>query len=273
MELSAQVKRAVWRYEPIQAEGLTLYPVRVGDYALFNSARPAIELMQQTLPVRYASMPLLSAYYAMDYDALARGDGTIGLFGRALLFLALALRIGEGRGAGELLRRFRIVCGEDDPSRLVKIQFTVDGEERQSVTPAQFARLRPILAAQNGVELVGDAENPELVEAQKDLDARSAPKLDFDVRHLIDSVSVLTGCDEKDVDAWPILKLQNRRKALRRLMDYAICGICEGSGATWKGGNPCPDPFFPRDVTKNDALIPIGDFLGSAGGVQDRTGQ
>ena len=123
------------------------------------------------------------------YDALTRGEGTIGLFGRALLFLALALRIGDGKNAGERMKHFRIVCGENDPSQLIKIQFTVDGEERQNITPVQFSRLRPILAAQNGIELVGESENPELIEAQKDLNERNAPKLDFDVQHLIESVS------------------------------------------------------------------------------------
>ncbi len=274
MELSANIKRAIRRYEQVETEGLKLFPIRVGEYELFNSARPALELMQQTLPVQYACMPLLSAYYRMDYDALTRGEGTIGLFGRALLFLALALRIGDGKNAGERMKHFRIVCGENDPSQLIKIQFTVDGEERQNITPVQFSRLRPILAAQNGIELVGESENPELIEAQKDLNERNAPKLDFDVQHLIESVCVLTGRDEKDLDEWPILKLQNRRKALRRVLDYAICGICEGSGAKWKGGNPCPDPFFPRDEKKNDALIPLSGFLGNAGGgVQNRTEQ
>lgn len=274
MELSANIKRAIRRYEQVETEGLKLFPIRVGEYELFNSARPALELMQQTLPVQYACMPLLSAYYRMDYDALTRGEGTIGLFGRALLFLALALRIGDGENAGERMKHFRIVCGENDPSQLIKIQFTVDGEERQNMTPVQFSRLRPILAAQNGIELVGESENPELIEAQKDLNERNAPKLDFDVQHLIESVCVLTGRDERDLDEWPILKLQNRRKALRRVLDYAICGICEGSGAKWKGGNPCPDPFFPRDEKKNDALIPLSGFLGSAGGgVQNRTEQ
>lgn len=274
MELSENIRKNVRRYEPVTAEGLTFYPVRVKEYELYNSARPAIELMQQTLPVRYACMPLLSAYYAMDYDALQDGGRTIGLFGRCLLFLALALRMGEGCGTADRLKKFRIVCGEKDPSRLVRIQFTLDGEEQQSITPAQFNRIRPILAAQNGIELVSESANPELIEAQKDLNERNAPKLDFSIQHLIDSVSALSGQSEAEIDEWPILRLTNRRKTLRRILDYAICGICEGNGTKWKGGNPCPDPFFPRDDDTNDALIPLSGFLGSSGGgVQDRTGQ
>ena len=91
MELSRNIKRAADRYEPIETAGLTLWPIRVCEQEEFEMARPAIDVIQQALPVRYAVMPLLTAYWVMDLESMERGEEPVGLFNRALAFLALAL--------------------------------------------------------------------------------------------------------------------------------------------------------------------------------------
>ena len=108
MELSRNIKRAADRYEPVETAGLTLWPIRVCEQEEFERARPAIDAIQQALPVRYAVMPLLTAYWVMDLESMERGEEPVGLFNRALAFLALALRLGEGRSLSDRIRLFHV---------------------------------------------------------------------------------------------------------------------------------------------------------------------
>ena len=272
MELSELQKKQIRFYKEIEFGGMTFYPILVCEYDAFMAARPAIELMQQTLPVRYVSMPLLQAYYAMDYDAFQEKQPIPGFFSRCLLFLALSLRLGEWKKASDRIRMFKILHYENDPSRLVGIEFCADGETWSRITPVSFSQIRPIVAAQNGIELVSESANPELVEAERDLAERNAPKLDMSIHHLIDGICTLCGTEPEEIDGWPILKLLTRKASIRRVIDYVICGINAGNGAKWKGGNPYPDPFYPKKKDGNDALIPMSNFMGQAGnGVKNRS--
>jgi len=70
MELSSAIRRAIRRDEPVVVDGITLYPIRVAEYEEFLTARPAIEVMQRTFPVRLLSVPLLQALYTMDLEAV-----------------------------------------------------------------------------------------------------------------------------------------------------------------------------------------------------------
>lgn len=263
-DLPVSIQRAIRRNEAVTAEGLTLYPIRVAEIEDFQVARPAIDIMQQALPVRFMSMPLLQAYFQMDAEALAEGRPKSGLFYRALLFLALSLRLGEGEDAQRRVLRFVPRTDPSDPKRLKAVNFVVGGEEIFSLTPAQFQRLRPVLAEQNGIELESDDANPELVQAERDLAAANAPKLDFSTEALIETVAALTGTDETEIDEWPIRKLLSRQKALSRTLGYIVCGIGEMQGAKWKGGNPYPSPFFARLRDESASLMPIESFAGGA---------
>ena len=98
-DLSYSMVRAIDRYQTIEVEGLHLYPIRVMELDEFMLARPAIEFLQQSLPVTLISKPLLQAFYQMDFDAAAKGEPGTGLFFRSLLFLLPALRAGEGQSA------------------------------------------------------------------------------------------------------------------------------------------------------------------------------
>ena len=114
MELSRNIKRAADRYEPVETAGLTLWPIRVCEQEDFERARPAIDVIQQALPVRYAVMPLL--------------------------------------------------------------------------------------------------------------------------------------------------KLKRRQEAIQRAADYLICGISEGGGTKWKGGNPVPHLFYDREREEAGAMTPLSQF-------------
>lgn len=265
MELTSELRRAIRRYEPIRAEGLTLYPIRVKEYDQYLIARSGIAQMQQAFPVRLISMPLLSACYRMDYEASISGEAPSGLFYRLLLFLALSLRLGEGLSEEARIGRFKVTVDPNDMGLLRAISAEDDSGKVLTVTPLQFQRLRPILAAQNGIELESDMANPELVEAEQDLAEMNAPKLDVRLEDLISAVAAATGTDESEMDEWPILKLDRRRDAVARILSYLVCGIGEAGGAQWKGGNPCPNPFFRRMDDDSAAMLDIERYAGGGG--------
>lgn len=209
-------------------------------------------------------MPLLSALYAMDYEAVLNGKPAAGLFSRALLMLALSLRIGEGRSIEDRVNAFRLGVDRENPAKLLRLQFSdADGTEKE-IAPAQFGRLRQIIAAQNGVKLESDEANPDIVKAKKDMESASAGRLDADLDTWISAVSALTGTPEEEIDDWPILKFQRRSDAIVRVLNFVVCGIGECSGmVSWPKGNPTPHPFFARLDGGSGILTPMG---GSADG-------
>ena len=263
-EIPASVQARIRRYAPVDIDGVTLYPVTVGEYDAFNQARPAIEFVQQSLPVALMSMPLLQAFYTIDIESLSDAKLPSGLFARAILFLALALRIAPGASIEARLRRFKVRVSPSDVKRLVALSFDIDGEERYDITPTKFQRWLPILAAQNGIALADATDNPELLKAEEIIRAKKGIDIDVSLEAMVSSVALFSGVDDESVYDWPILKLVNRRQALQRALDYVICGIGEASGAKWKHGNPAPSPMFPRKKEGSVAAIPMSEFAGGA---------
>lgn len=263
-DLSPEMVKAVRRFEPIETEGLTLYPIRVKDIGEYTIARPAIEFMQQSLPVALLSKPLLQAYYQTDIDTTADGQPGSGLFYKSILFLLLALRAGDGLTAEKRIELVDLELKEDDPTKLKSVLIFVNGGVNR-ITPMQFQRLRPILAAQNGIELLSENANPELVQAERDLAEMNAPKLQYRVETLKATIATLSGADESDMEDWPILKLLLRRDAVQRLVGYITCSFAEAQGGKWKHGNPFPSPLYDREIDYCGGLIDMSTFAGGAG--------
>lgn len=259
MALTPNIKKRIQRYAPVEAEGLTLYPVTMAEREDFTYARPAIDMIQQSMPPLYAAMPLLSAYYKMDYEAHREGREPAGLLAGALLMLALSLRLGTGLTAEERLKLFRLKVDAQDPSRLTAVVFWAEGEEMHSVTPVQFQRLREIIAAQNGITLTSEDANPELVEAERVLQETEGAALSGDFGEKIATVCALCRVEEDEVEEWPLLKFQTRAKTWQRIMGFMVCGIAQAQGSRWKGGNPYPSLFFERTEHESGALRPMSD--------------
>lgn len=263
--LSFEIKKSIRKYEPIEIDGLTLYPIEVNRYEEFLWARRSLDFLQQSLPIDLMSVPLLDAYYRMDIRAVENGEQGTGLFTATLILLGLALRLMPDGSIEDVLNQFAIVADRNDPTRLKCLRFTVNGEETHQITPIQFASIRPILAAQNGVELESEDANPELLEADRDLAVKNAPNLDMSVESMISAAALLTGKDEDEINEWPILKLENRLSAAKNIMEFMICGIGETQGTSWKGGNPTPHPWFRKIRDKDGGLIAIENFANGQG--------
>lgn len=263
-DLSLEMAKAVRRFEPIETEGLTLYPIQVKDIDEFTTARPAIEFMQQSLPVAMLSKPLLQAYYTLELDAAKNGQPGSELFYKCILFLLLAMRVGNGLPSEKRIELVDLELQANDPTRLKSVLIFANGEVKR-ITPMQFQRLRPILAAQNGIELVSENANPELVQAERDLAEMNAPKLQYRVETLKATIATFSGADEADMEEWPILKLLLRRDAVQRLAGYITCSFAEAQGGKWKHGNPFPSPLYDREIDYCGGLIDMSTFAGGAG--------
>ena len=186
MKLPLDIKRSIRLFRPVETEGLTLYPIMVSDYEDYLIGKPAIGMMQRSLPVAYLSMPLLQALYQIDFEHRVNGEAPEGWFYRTLLFLSLSLRL-EGMKNGGNDLPFLLYADPENPKKLKEIRFFQNGEEKK-ITPIMFSRLRPILAAQNAIELYGDEVNPELVEAEADVAEAKSTKLDFRIEDMISGV-------------------------------------------------------------------------------------
>ena len=264
-KLPLHIQKAIRTYQPIETEGLTFWPILVSEYHEYLTAKPAIEIMQQALPVRWLSMPLLSALYGMDFEAFQKGEPRVGLFSRCLLFLALSLRLGKGKEVAERTKLFTILVDAEDPGRLKALRFTGDDGEEKEITPIMFQRLRPILAIQNGIELASEDANPDLVEAERDLAEMNGPELEVSLDSLFSTIAAMAGIDEAEIDDWPILKLNRRQKAYSRVLNYVVCGIGEAQGTKWKGGNPYPSPFYDKVRNGSSGAMRLEEFAGGAG--------
>lgn len=269
--LPPEIMRQIDRYLPVTMEGITLYPVTVEEYETFMSCAPALGFMQQSLPVAMLSMPLLSAFLRME-DAWAQAkqnnqpdaENTILLFSAAVISLLLAMRLGAGEAMTERMKRARVMYDSKNATKLKSLVFRGNMGEMIEITPVKFGKLRPIIAAQNGIEIPPLEANPELVEADRAVRAANAPDMEI---HLYDRVSFLCneiGKDEEEIYTWPILKFNRRTAVAERKLHYLVYGIGEKSGMVkYKGGNPFPSPIHSRKQ-KSLGMIALSEFNKSA---------
>lgn len=264
-QLPKKYTKLIDQYKPIEVEGFTLYPFRVENYEEYMVASQAIGYMQQKLPIELMSIPLLSAFFKMDVQRALNKETPTGLYTSAAVAIVLALRLAkDDEDVLKTCERLMPVTAQDDPTQLKMLAITnADRTEViKTITPVQFAILRPIIAAQNGIEIPDELDNPELVQAEQDLAEKKAPKLKVQHSDLIQAAAFLTGTEEEEIYGWAVLKLTRRLASARRVMDYMICAISESNGASWKGGNPAPHPFFDRIKEGSDALIGLDKVAG-----------
>lgn len=264
-EIPLKIRREISKYNPITVESLTLYPIRVFEHDEFVIAKESIEFLPQALPVRLISKPLLSAFYALDMEKFLAGEASSGLFFKAVLMLALALRIGEGEEIKERIGKFKISADKKDPTVLKGISFIGSDGEEKTLSPLIFQKVRSVIAAQNGIEIYSDTVNPELIQAEKDILSSKSIGLKADFESLVHSVAAFSGRDESEIYDWPILKLNHRANSFKRAMDYMLHSLMESQGCKWKGGNPTPSPWFEKEENSSESLIALSKFAGGAG--------
>ena len=265
-ELPPHIQKRIDRFLPVEKEGITLYPILVDKLEEFTRCRAALEFLHQSLPVAMIQIPLLSAFFQLEIaaSALEQEGGEaikISLFSDAIYLLSLSLRLGLNEERDEVLgRRVLVATDRENPTILREVDFITDDGEIIKISPGQYGRFKPIIAAQNGVELQPEDANPELVEAERAILAAKAPKLVYDNAVRISWVAAHTHADEEQIYNWPILKFERRCEVLKRSMDYLIYGFGQAAGmVTYKDGNPVPSPIFGK-IAESAAMRSLSEF-------------
>lgn len=266
--LNREQQEAIQRGRPIIWNGLTLFPILVSDYLRFSDAKLGLMVSQQTLPVKYVCMRFLEALYAMDYDARLSGEKERGLFLRLLIFLRMALRLPVKKTAdGKEYVEIYLATKQNDPRTIVSIRVRQEDIEAE-ITPKNFGELREILAAQNGVELPDETDNPDLIQAENDIAAHNAPNLKPNFESLLYSVAVKVGVAPEVIYDWPIRKFLLTEHAIDRVTGNLIAAITEANGGKYKSGNPFPSWKYDRNE-ENHALIAFSELAGKLSGAVD----
>ena len=252
MDLSGYRKRLVDRYLPITESGITLYPITVDEIEQYTSVRPALEFMHQILPVDMLRLPLLTALYQLELTMSIQDkdkDLNFDLFTKSVLLLALALRLGRGLPDNERIAMCMVEFDPKNPLDLRALRFR-NGEDGEIViTPTLYDTLRPIIAAQNGAEIQPLDANPQLILAERQILASRSLDLKYDLANKISWVSAKSGREDEEIYGWPILKFERRATVLHLELNYLIYGIASNTGLVkFENGNPCPSPYFEREM-------------------------
>lgn len=239
------------RGEPIRECGLDLYPITMDHYEDFIRCKDALVMRLSSLPVRYVSYDYLSAIFALEMDAPVK-DGqsaTGGLFYRLMQLLGLSLRIEMTEERLNKSIFYRVSNGDVSIDSMEFTQTDADGNPNTArITPFQFSSvLRPLIAAQNQIELPDESENAELVEAyeKKREILHKGVALKTDLDDLVSSVALHSGVSDAEIMNWNVRDFENRRRAIERDKRYMLYAQAEMSGmVTFKNGNPYPSWCF-----------------------------
>lgn len=257
-ERKARIRRGL----PIEACGLTFYPIKMTDYEEFLECKNALCIRQTSLAkanFEYLSMPFLSALWAMEIDTMRQTGKTVGVLERVIRLLYLSLRLGYDRqkafGA--------IYCERNDSRKLAYIEvMTQDGETAIKITPTDFSTIiRPLIAEQNGIKLPDESENPDIVQAEQQMAQEGERKIKYDLETLISSVANACNIRECEMDDWTVWEFEKRRQAIDRKINYQIYAQAEMSGMVkFNKGNPCPSWCFDGAETLTSALITLDEM-------------
>lgn len=274
MALSTKQQRAVDRYEPITVKGITFYPVTVEEYEDFGQCRAVLEFLPQRLPVALMGIPLLTALYRLYIFAAAmakdgdpetkkeageNGEAFGTLFQQAALVLCLALRLGQGESHQKRLERVFPNFSRENILDFKGLTLVTDEGTEILITPSLFQMIRPILAAQNGMEMPPENANPDLVDADRYLRMANIPKLDYALADRISWLAWKCGVEEREIYSWPIAKFERRCAVVERDMNHQIFSLAEKTGLVkFKNGNPFPHPCF-RKIQGSAAMAPLAD--------------
>ena len=281
-----------------EAAGLTLRPLTMRSYALWRTALPVLELRLSGLPARFALLPWAGAVFALDLEAAARGQS--GGMLRAVLEVLGASVEGETLSALRLYvsrsdrtrltgLELRLRAGREDdkkPGPEDPVQSPdgaaagLDGKSGvQSPGPEEgppgervlllslrdLDRIRAALCRLNGAAVPDEAENPELLQAQRDAAAARSVALVPRVEDLVDSVALASGLRAGELADWTVAEFERRRRTVDRARRYTVNALIEGWGGRWKQGNPVPSWCLDRAGDPLGGFTPLGDLMARLG--------
>ena len=226
MSLNLKRKKLIREGKPIEALGLTFYPILMEHYDEFQTYKSVLSIRLGTLPIKYATMDYFSAIYAISNEKDTDMTGSL------FLLLCLSLRISANE-------KNIHIYGDD--KTITKFSVKQD-EKTVEITPREFSTIiRPLIAEQNGIELPDESENIELVKDMEEMNAlkNRNTKIVPDTDALISSVAYLSNVREREILTWTIREFENRYNAIQRDKMFTLYKQAEMSGMVeFKNGNP-----------------------------------
>ncbi len=247
MKPAAKYTKEIREFLPIEFEGLKFHPLKVKHFALYQNAKPAMELMLSTLPVRYVRMTWIEALEALDREA-AKENIRTGYFVSLLLLLNAALQIDAVSHPENLM-----IARKDD-GRFGGLVIT-QGETRTVLNENHFSKVREILAAQNGYQIPDENWNPDLVRAQAYLrEQKMNTTSSGSLEDAVFALAAAVGQRALEIYEWPIREFTQMQSAVDRRLRFMLCGAAELSGQVkFTKGNP-----YPTWIWEHKSELPSG---------------
>lgn len=245
-------RKALQKNEAVELEGMIYYPLLVEDYEIWQACKPVLLLRQGTLPVQYAVLPYLECVWAMSYDAaisrMMQGPEAGGGEWPALMkILFLSLRLSD---KDEIVPLGKV----SNQRALTAIQIK-QGDRTYQITSAQFQQVRELIAELNGETLPDEADNPDLIQAQEDMNAANAVPLNTELNDLLASVASERRIRKSELFEWTIKEFEEEVRSISRRYGYLVAAIVEANGGKYKEGNPTPSWCFDREKSDTAGLI------------------
>ena len=271
MHFSKDIVKKVRCGQPIEAYGLTLYPIMMEDYDEYLMCKDAWAIMHGSLPAKYLNTDFLSALFAMSLDETRDNvppEERSAAFQRVIRLFYMALRLTDDeieQVAGDIV--YKQVT--DEVIGIGSITIHQSGKATE-ITPSLFSsKLRPLIAYQNAIELPDESTNPELIRFRAKIHEHDeSVKLKANTDDLIASVAFQSATTTRSLMEWTVREFEYRVKAIDRDKRFTLCGQAEMSGfASFKDGNPAPSWQYDVDIDMPDttSLSEVGKKLQGAG--------
>lgn len=260
-------KEAAILGQPINFKGLNVHPLVVGQYKWWQMCESALMLRQSSLPAIYAVKPYAQALFAMARDPM-QNDHYRTLWMRFVSALCLSLKIHPS----EADKHLTLIRDKNDETALRAVVVAYN-EQSIRLEISELGELRKIMAELNGRELPDEADNMELIEAERDVMEASSLNLKLKHEDMLAAVARDQRIRIKDLMQWTIFEFELIRSALERERRFTVCGMGEmGGNVKWPNGNPYPSLFFDRE-RGNAGIVDAADLQRRLGGAVRQTDQ
>lgn len=242
---------------------LLFQPLKVRQFALYQAAKPSFELMQSSLPPKFASLSWCNCLDALDREGLEEGKQTAFLKW-ALSVLAISIGLEPYEEDGE--RRYHLYEVRGDNGKIAAI---VIGLNNPTILQMQdMDEIRKIIAALNVYEIPDEKWNPDLVRAQKYTSSLGNNDIDFNLEDLRYSVALNAGVKPSEILDWTIRDFIKIQDAIDRKLNYVIYTIASSSGfVKFKHGNPFPTWKYARRPDMPSEFKTVGEMDAEAKGL------
>lgn len=248
----------------IEFHGLAFKPLTVRQYALYHAAKPAFELMQSSLPPKFARLSWCNCLDALDRQALEDGKNTVLL---SLALSVVAASVGQEKIKMDGKELFYIRPVRDQEGELTAI-ILGDINNPVALNMADMMEVREIIAAQNVYEIPDECWNPELVRAQKYTASLKHNDIDFNLDDLVYSTAINACVKPQEVWNWTIRDFIMSQDAIDRKLNYIIYTTAMNSGfVKFNKGNPYPTWKFNRRPDMPSEFTTVAELDAGANGL------